>query len=466
MFDRQTYDRLFAIEELAKAKRLQLIFYGLIVAFIFNLDSLRTYYVGATTELGGPGRFCPDYFQTCYAWIPFHGIPMSYDYDIFFMILFGLLLGSLGFALNLNWRMAHALLVPVFVADAVIELFFTTLTPMSAFLLFPSFVFLFCKHKKESLMVLCVALYVMAGMVKLHESWIAGSYFSTLRLGLPMFPRSLIPLFTNLVVIMELIGSWFLLSGSRLLRHLVLTFFIAFHLYSVSLVGFRYPISSFVVLLPLFWGDEKTGKSPAPLALVFISVLFLMNLRPYFIEKDHKVSLEGISTAIWMYDGNRQTLVEMKKHFADGQVKSETYGHINPYIRMNPFNFLQFAKYMCLQQGVTRVEWKMDVSLNGHPFRRIVDEQDACSLQYNLFAHNPWIHVDGEVVGYPDYNFYNPGALASGMLPVIYDQPRIMPEAMEAWFAARTDTFIQIYATLAILVGIGSVAFYVRRLKR
>jgi hypothetical protein len=65
--------------------------------------------------------------------------------------------------------------------------------------------------------------------------------------------------------------------------------------------------------------------------------------------------------------------------------------------RCDPYDSLvQIRNEFCSDTSVTRVEWKFDHSINGDPFLRIVDEQNACDLEYTTFRHNAWIKTEYE----------------------------------------------------------------------
>ena len=61
-------------------------------------------------------------------------------------------------------------------------------------------------------------------------------------------------------------------------------------------------------------------------------------------------------------------------------------------------------------EGIERIEWSLDHSINGNEFLRIVDTQDACQLEYKPFSHNDWLLLDDDnpkVIGQPVKNFFH-----------------------------------------------------------
>src|SRR6185295_19464735 len=92
--------------------------------------------------------------------------------------------------------------------------------------------------------------------------WVLGTYFSTLRTGLPLVPPLLVPFATNLVIFCEVIGCWFLLSRNLILQRGAVVFFTFFHLYSIILIYYMFPAVMLPALLILFGPLYSHTKMP------------------------------------------------------------------------------------------------------------------------------------------------------------------------------------------------------------
>src|SRR6202044_4248154 len=98
----------------------------------------------------------------------------------------------------------------------------------------------------------------------------------------PLIPRELIPLATNIVIFMQVVGAWFLLSSRRLLQRTALAFFICFHLYSGIFVAYLYPSISLPLLIILFGPMYRYQLPPrSKLAIagwIFMALLLVWQL--------------------------------------------------------------------------------------------------------------------------------------------------------------------------------------------
>jgi len=77
--------------------------------------------------------------------------------------------------------------------------------------------------------------------------------------------------------------------------------------------------------------------------------------------------------------------------------------------RCNPLFYMQKIQRACVDNPAYRYAWTFDHSINGGAFYRMVNEVDACSLQYSIIKKNPWIKYEAsdlEFIGYPLKNYY------------------------------------------------------------
>ena len=313
--------------------------------------------------------------------------------------------------------------------------------------------------------MLFVLMYAMAGVVKFHEGWIAGTYFTSMKDGLPLVPRQAIPLATNFVILMETFAVWFLLFERATVRHLVLAFFIFFHIYSFIFVGFRYPILCLPMLTILFAGGYSYKRGVTPLALIFFAAMVSLNLRHFFIEGDSKWTFEGVSFAFTMIDANRQVQAVERDFYKDGHVQVHATTSENGYQRIRPFTHWFRIQKRCQEKPIERVEWIMAVSVDGSPYRELINVPNACNLQYSSWGHNEWMHVDGKIVGYPGPNYYAGGDRVSREAPQVFAEPQIVLTPLQAGLRDHVTLISWLYAALAFLTPLASLWFHHRARK-
>jgi hypothetical protein len=248
----------------------------------------------------------------------------------------------------------------------------------------------------------------MSTASKIHPSWVLGQYFTAMVQGLPIFPMGSEIFMTNLVIVMEMFGSWFLLSKHRLIQRSVFLFFVVFHLYSGILVGYRYPTTVLPTLLILFGPWFQVPKIPLDLGVIpgwtLIGTLLFAQLIPQMIEGDEKLTLEGNFFGLYMFESNHQCFGTIKT----GDKVVRNFNSINPRLRCDPYEYWFRAKNAFCRKSGEAYSFQMNHSINGGPFYRIVDEPDLCTLEYKAFGHNAWIKTEKEAlaIGRPAKNSY------------------------------------------------------------
>jgi hypothetical protein len=180
------------------------------------------------------------------------------------MLLFALLTWCAYLLTERKWREAQLLLIPAFFWHVSNVLFLTDKASgnYEYYIVVFGTVILFLPHKEFFAKLAFVSLYVLSTIVKIHPAWIEGGYFNSLQLGLPLLPYWFIPIASNVVILMEMAGAWFLLSKNKYLQRGALFFFIFFHLYSGILVEYRYPATVVPMLLVLFGPWYKYSNIP------------------------------------------------------------------------------------------------------------------------------------------------------------------------------------------------------------
>lgn len=317
-----------------------------------------------------------------------------------------------------EWTLVHAILLVLWVGKAII-LFALTQQLAANYDYYDTlllFILLVFPHKLFFARLAFVLLYFLASTIKIHEGWVLGSYFTSLATGLPLFGNALSPIVTNFVILMQIIGSWMLLSRNKYLHLFAMLYFLSFHLYSGILVGFRYPAVALVMLLVLFGIQWRETHRSVPLdrkSLIgwcFVALMLVVQFIPISIPGDHKLTLEGNYYGLFMFEANHQCVSRTVTHYADGTTYEKIKQSMDAKWRCDPYEYWFAIKNHCERDARTeRIEWTFDHSINGNPFYRIVDVQDACILSYAPLSHNEWIQLPeggAVIVGYPLENFY------------------------------------------------------------
>lgn len=251
--------------------------------------------------------------------------------------------------------------------------------------------------------------YFLAGIVKISDGWIVGTYFSNLELGLPFVPLALVPLATNFMFFAETLMGWTLLS--RKWGRSTFWFWTFFHIYSAILVGFYYPIRCLAMLWVLFLPHLKPDfklENAAPRKLnlgtiLLISFLVLLHMVPFGYDEEPRWTLRFQGYGFHMFDANYQCVTKMN-YTQDSKIKNFKSEVSKSRFRCSPALALEDAKNLC-ESTKNAVSLSIIKSVNGSPFYKIVDLKDACNVKFSLFGTNDWINnYPVRVEGYPTPN--------------------------------------------------------------
>lgn len=363
-----------------------------------------------------------DNFSGCWSYLPncqdfyfLQALPFGYSQTIFYAGIFLVFLFAIEGLIKERWRQVWWMLLILFFWKLYTS--FVIGTQPGNFDYYDivfTIIILFAPYKSWFLRLTFVFLYFLASTIKIHEGWILGTYFTSLETGFAIFGNAAAPFFTLLVTVMQIVGAWFLLSKNETYRSAAFLFFFTFHLYSIVYVGWRYPTSDLFMLCTLFY----LYKNPDPVPLFkktvlpygFLALLLMMQFIPKMIPGDQKFTLEGNNLGLYMFEANHQCISTVTRLDAQsGESEASTAVSIQAQRRCNPSFYLQRIKEMCKQYPGDTFAWTFDHSINGGPFYRMIDESDACVLQYKTFTKNQWIKYktdEMEVIGYPLKNYY------------------------------------------------------------
>ncbi len=401
------YFKTFHLQEIADSKLLQILFYGISLSFFITFyEWIEWGAVSLNTFLNG-SNVCPPYFKTCGEFYFFQNLPWGYSSGIFYVLLFLILGYGVISALKKDWVSAHlSLLIPFL--WKVIWVFFLTYGTVGNFDYYDmilAFVFLFLPYKEYFAKVAFVLLYFLASTIKFDEGWIFGNYFSSLITGAPIIPKPFVPFFTNLVILMQIVGVWFLFSKHKITQKMAFIYFLCFHIYSGFIVNYRYISISIPALVLLFGNLSFIENKKFEILKItkktiwgyaFLLLLLCGQMVGPTIKGDQKKTLEGNYWGMFMFEASHQC-VSTVTVFREGQTyESKSENHIANN-RCDPYIYWYKIKTQCERDSkIEKVRWTFDHSINGNSYERIVDTQNACELSYKTFSHNDWIKVDGE----------------------------------------------------------------------
>lgn len=409
------YRATFSVEELEKSTPLKFTF-GALLFFLFLRFAEWTRLDTITIEAYLTNRhFCWPHFQSCGEWYFLQALPYGYSQSVVYMAFFALMLLIAYLIYRQEWTLAHILFVPLWLWTVVLLYLFTLKLHgnYDTYFVVVAAIVLFLPYKLFFARLAFVTLYFLAATIKFHEGWILGTYFTALHTGLPFFSNDLAPIATNIVIFSQVVGCWFLLSNTAWIRRTAAGFFILFHLYSGILVQYLYPSIALILSVVLFTlGDEKTKPVVTFRSIVswiFIALLFVLQMIPVAIPGDVKSTLEGNYYGLYMFEANHQCTSRTVAHWTDGTRDVQRNSGIVARDRCDPYRFWFRIQENCKRNpSLEKMEWTLDHSINGGPFYRIVDTENACELTYMPFSHNEWIRVPDSslIVGYPVQNIF------------------------------------------------------------
>ena len=441
---RRIYERIFSIQEIRDSVMVQWFFGAMLLFFFVTFERWINMQTISIQTAERKTAVCWPYFENCWRLYFLEALPNGYTQTFFYMVLYGIIVAIVFYMWKRDWVFAHFLLTALFLwkTFVVFVLSYTIAGPYDYYHIILSAILLFIPFKEYFLKLMFVFLYFMSVTVKFDSTWVLGTYFSAMQTGLPILPDAFMPFFTNIVIFMQVIGCWFLLSKRWLLQRLSLLFSLVFHFYSGILVLYTYPTITIPPLLILFGPLYRTTPIPtsrkaiAGWACVFLVAAF--QLLGFVTPTERRLSLEGNRFGMFMFEANHQCIATVREYRTDVAAASSTteqflcsgffcltrtriypdddmtvmeYRYESPsaWNRCDPYEWWARYHLQCERNpGMKRIALTFDHSINGGPFYRIVDEPDVCNLSYEPFVHNAWIKLPPEapVVGYPLKNMY------------------------------------------------------------
>lgn len=337
-----------------------------------------------------------------------------------------------------------------------------------AHLLF-TLVFLISRSKLFFFRMALLLGYMLAAVAKLTPSWLQGEYLNSLPDALPLVPKW--PwLVTGLglgLLLWELAGPLLWLSKRRALRESSVRLFAAFHLFSITMVGYKYPLLMLPTLLAAFWRFDRPlhdgyrfARSHGP-GWIVLALALAGGLWPFVIPGDARLTGEGRLLGFFMYDANRAADLRVRVEKGDRRIEfelewpwpkgavteggalerdrrigfearvysggalQETFHRpvtlrdgdvvlLNPalfttvpYHALEPYLVYFYARELCRRYEPDLLAVRFRQRLDGHSERfAVVDSPDFCALdaRYRPFWRNAWIRLPGPE-SHPSYRW-------------------------------------------------------------
>ena len=411
------YRWVFGVPELEASPVLQWMYGALLLGFYATFNRWITSDNITVETLARGSHRCWPYYPDCGDLYFLSELPDGYSQTTLYMVLFALMVGCVVAVWRRRWTLAHLLMMPLYVWAVLVMWVFTQefTGNYHYFHLLYCTMFLLARSKLYFLRRAMVWTYLLAGTIKLDDGWMMATYFLNLKTGLPLFPDAVAPLVSHAIIPLEVGVALWLLSGNYLLQRFALVMFLFFHLYSGILVNYMYPTMGTGPLLVLFGVSIRRMRTPFSLrnglgwaVLLFVTVTHSWS---FFLTGDTRRTLEANKYGLYMFEANHQCVSTVTYHGKDGKVETKRDESRSARRRCDPFGYLfRMQQRHCGETSrYARLTWRFDHSINGGPFYRMVDEQDACGLQYDPLRHNAWIKgpEDGApIVGYPVKNEY------------------------------------------------------------
>ncbi len=204
-------------------------------------------------------------------------------------------------------------------------------------------------------LMLCLQ-YFFAGLLKINLEWSSGAALVNRSYLIPSNELYLYSL--SYLILFELILIWGLCSQKTYIKYL--TFFQLFiiHTYSISIVGFYYPLIMIGLILPIFIFDINSRKhcdklKPSFLAYSLPFIFILWNLFPKIASTDPAKDGEIRYFSLSMLDARVQCQIKTLKISSDGSVTSLLPPRISNAIRVkcDPLTYNNYLQRLCKKQN-------------------------------------------------------------------------------------------------------------------
>ncbi len=444
-------ERATSVQEINNSKILQNLFWAL------WLGSFICFYNWSDENFGAKNMgLCWPHFQDCNFLRFFDAFPQSYESVLFYTLIFVALSFQAFWMSQKKWHKAVfvASLVLVWQIYAFFFLSYSIPANYEYFHMSLSIVFLWSSHKEYFCKRVLILLYVLSVTLKWQESWTLATYFSPLTLGLPFFSKEALPIATNFVILLETLCPLLLTTGRK--QRVVFWALMVFHLYSIVLIGYRYPIHSMLPLWILFYPKQNHLSTQSSFGLKssvgWLSLMFwfVWQLPHMYYSDENKWDLRAYKYGVGMFEANHQCFSQIRVLYKDGHEELSEDTSRAAQKRCQVYATFYFLKKQCQEDtNIERIEWLYAHSVNDSAMKKQVDTKNVCELNYNWPESNDWVipFEEAEVLGYPYPNHLN-GEDPYKPEPMISEEPQIKPTKVQAFLKPYNHIIVMFWQIL------------------
>ncbi len=324
---------------------------------------------------------------------------------LLFIYLFASVLGSLLFLNKKTVKSAYfALLCSTLIQFWIVSMDFGFMGNYHYMLFIITFFYLFIPFKKYFIPIQICLFYFFSGLLKISNmEWLTG--MAVFKPAPSFVSENSLMVLCFLVVLLEMIGCWFLVLKTKLKKAFFFCFMI-FHTVSYIFVGWFYPVIMFCLLslFPLQWiyretaGSFSFSKKILP-GLLCLGLYMAGQIHPYLIKGDQSLTGEGRLVALHMFDAytkcSSQTVVKFKDKTVESNFSSRWLAvrvHCDPYI------YFHKAEKICRFYKEDKNFIDLDLILiskleSDFIYKKLIDEKNFCSknISYSQWRKNKWI---------------------------------------------------------------------------
>lgn len=269
-----------------------------------------------------------------------------------------------------------------------------------------------CLH---SLRVAYALTYFMCSLLKINSGWITGGFFLTAKGYLPFGSPELVPYLTNLMIVFQMFGCFFLLGRNLNTRRIFASLFLLFHLYSVIIAGSRFSWSTFPFIVLLYMTPQEGDKKLASPRLIAGVVKQLLDDVRHSLRATHHATCALIVAFLSLQILSYFDVISEKRTFnmfseatacvvtVAGQNFKETYGHpVGSSACFKEQIIRSTKKELCPTRG--DFDLRIEVSKNGSTYKVDYEQLSVCN---NEVRENNLPVVSSEY-GYTTQDFVSP----------------------------------------------------------
>ncbi len=401
------------VDSFKSNKFLNLVFYIIFFDLVLLFQEWYKSSILSETLLKSGEAVCPPYFQNCKIFYLLDSSAPVYTHQIFIMLISVPLFLSLFYFINSKFKIAlYLLLVPIlFKFFYLYFLNYNTVLNYNYLTLIIAILLIFSKDKLFSIKVYIFFMYICSAIIKIYPSYLNGNFFQAFNGGLPILPTYFNLFYPIVVICSFIIFPTLLWHRNQYYRLTAFIYLFIFHLYTISLVGFRFPFLCIFLLIIFYVSDyekfdlKRAINNKVLSFILLISILF--QIFPYFISSNYRVTGEGERLGYYIFYTNKQCKSDMSIYYKNGEIKKSEYKYTNSTQRCDPY--IEWAKFVRLcssdidkssydidknKSSIDRVSLNFKVSLNGSRYINVINENNICNLHYSFFTHNYWIYDD------------------------------------------------------------------------